>query len=205
MYTSVRRWPCALRPWTAARAANHGRRAPDAVATRHGRMVHDPRAVVPWLRDCRVSAARCGRGDDRCGCVDVTAVVARTVTPRLYRPFYVIIMVVAATMASMDDHERKIVVEFCQLLEQSKQLFNGLRWVVVPDRLAAPLPTRVIDREPCVRYVDRLLAFYPFRFSTLLNNNDDRLSDIFRSTRSILYDRYASALTNATKRSSDDV
>ncbi|XP_050538417.1 protein SCAI [Daktulosphaira vitifoliae] len=36
-------------------------------------------------------------------------------------------MVVAATMASMDDHERKIVVEFCQLLEQSKQLFNGLR------------------------------------------------------------------------------
>lgn len=40
-------------------------------------------------------------------------------------------MVVAATMASMDDHERKIVVEFCQLLEQSKQLFNGLRWVVI--------------------------------------------------------------------------
>lgn len=57
----------------------------------------------------------------------MTAVVARTVTGRLSTPLYVIIMVVAATMASMDDHERKIVVEFCQLLEQSKQLFNGLR------------------------------------------------------------------------------
>ncbi|KAK6628649.1 hypothetical protein RUM43_002464 [Polyplax serrata] len=32
-------------------------------------------------------------------------------------------------MAGMDDHERKIVIEFCHLLEKSKQLFNGLRWV----------------------------------------------------------------------------
>lgn len=30
-------------------------------------------------------------------------------------------------MASMDEHERKIVIEFCHLLEKSKQLFNGLR------------------------------------------------------------------------------
>ncbi|XP_043476429.1 protein SCAI isoform X2 [Leptopilina heterotoma] len=30
-------------------------------------------------------------------------------------------------MAGMDDHERKIVLEFCHLLEKSKQLFNGLR------------------------------------------------------------------------------
>ncbi|XP_023248332.1 protein SCAI [Copidosoma floridanum] len=28
---------------------------------------------------------------------------------------------------SMDEHERKVVVEFCHLLEKSKQLFNGLR------------------------------------------------------------------------------
>lgn len=66
------------------------------------------------------------------GCGDATTaapVAHRTaVTGRLSStPLYVIIMVVAATMASMDDHERKIVVEFCQLLEQSKQLFNGLR------------------------------------------------------------------------------
>lgn len=63
------------------------------------------------------------------GCGDpTTASVACThVAPRLHTPLCAIIMVVAATMASMDDHERKIVVEFCQLLEQSKQLFNGLR------------------------------------------------------------------------------
>ncbi|XP_066581314.1 protein SCAI [Prorops nasuta] len=30
-------------------------------------------------------------------------------------------------MASMDDHEHKVVLEFCHLLEKSKQLFNGLR------------------------------------------------------------------------------
>ncbi|XP_018325396.1 protein SCAI isoform X2 [Agrilus planipennis] len=30
-------------------------------------------------------------------------------------------------MAGMDEHERKIVMEFCHLLEKSKQLFNGLR------------------------------------------------------------------------------
>ncbi|CAG9782381.1 unnamed protein product [Diatraea saccharalis] len=30
-------------------------------------------------------------------------------------------------MNSMDDHERKIIIEFCHLLEKSKQLFNGLR------------------------------------------------------------------------------
>ncbi|XP_026670817.1 protein SCAI isoform X2 [Ceratina calcarata] len=30
-------------------------------------------------------------------------------------------------MAGMDEHERKIVLEFCHLLEKSKQLFNGLR------------------------------------------------------------------------------
>ncbi|CAK9797577.1 Protein SCAI [Anthophora quadrimaculata] len=30
-------------------------------------------------------------------------------------------------MAGMDDHERKVVLEFCHLLEKSKQLFNGLR------------------------------------------------------------------------------
>ncbi|BES98840.1 Protein of unknown function (DUF3550/UPF0682) [Nesidiocoris tenuis] len=30
-------------------------------------------------------------------------------------------------MAAMDDHERKIVVEFCHLLDKSKNLFNGLR------------------------------------------------------------------------------
>ncbi|XP_061933334.1 protein SCAI isoform X3 [Apis cerana] len=30
-------------------------------------------------------------------------------------------------MAGMDDHERKVVAEFCHLLEKSKQLFNGLR------------------------------------------------------------------------------
>lgn len=31
------------------------------------------------------------------------------------------------TMAEMDEQERKIVNEFCHLLEKSKQLFNGLR------------------------------------------------------------------------------
>ncbi|XP_077301693.1 protein SCAI [Arctopsyche grandis] len=30
-------------------------------------------------------------------------------------------------MAGMEEHERKIVIEFCHLLEKSKQLFNGLR------------------------------------------------------------------------------
>ncbi|KAF7410091.1 hypothetical protein HZH68_004472 [Vespula germanica] len=30
-------------------------------------------------------------------------------------------------MAGMDEHERKVVLEFCHLLEKSKQLFNGLR------------------------------------------------------------------------------
>lgn len=30
-------------------------------------------------------------------------------------------------MASMEDHERKVVAEFVHLLEKSKQLFNGLR------------------------------------------------------------------------------
>ncbi|XP_014285736.1 protein SCAI isoform X2 [Halyomorpha halys] len=30
-------------------------------------------------------------------------------------------------MAAMDDHERKIVLEFCHLLDKSKNLFNGLR------------------------------------------------------------------------------
>lgn len=88
--------------------------------------------VPGLLRDCRCCWTLRPRSaddyyDDRGGgCGDVTAVVARTVT-RFPKPLYVIIMVVAATMASMDDHERKIVVEFCQLLEQSKQLFNGLR------------------------------------------------------------------------------
>ncbi|XP_076058908.1 protein SCAI isoform X2 [Oratosquilla oratoria] len=33
----------------------------------------------------------------------------------------------ASKMAEMDEHERKIVNEFCHLLEKSKQLFNGLR------------------------------------------------------------------------------
>ncbi|KAJ8737458.1 hypothetical protein PYW08_000053 [Mythimna loreyi] len=30
-------------------------------------------------------------------------------------------------MNALDDHERKIIIEFCHLLEKSKQLFNGLR------------------------------------------------------------------------------
>lgn len=30
-------------------------------------------------------------------------------------------------MANMEEHERKVVMEFCHLLEKSKQLFNGLR------------------------------------------------------------------------------
>lgn len=30
-------------------------------------------------------------------------------------------------MASMDEHESKVVLEFCHLLEKSKHLFNGLR------------------------------------------------------------------------------
>ena len=30
-------------------------------------------------------------------------------------------------MAEMDEEERKVVNEFCHLLEKSKQLFNGLR------------------------------------------------------------------------------
>jgi hypothetical protein len=30
-------------------------------------------------------------------------------------------------MAGMADHDKKIVIEFCHLLEKSKQLFNGLR------------------------------------------------------------------------------
>ncbi len=31
----------------------------------------------------------------------------------------------------MDDHERKIVNEFCHYLEKSKQLFNGLRYNII--------------------------------------------------------------------------
>ena len=31
-------------------------------------------------------------------------------------------------MAELDENERRIVNEFCQLLEKSKQLFNGLRY-----------------------------------------------------------------------------
>lgn len=31
-------------------------------------------------------------------------------------------------MENSEDQDRKIVVEFCHLLEKSKQLFNGLRW-----------------------------------------------------------------------------
>ena len=34
-------------------------------------------------------------------------------------------------MANMDEHERKVVMEFCHLLEKSKQLFNGLRYVLI--------------------------------------------------------------------------
>lgn len=37
------------------------------------------------------------------------------------------------SVAKMDPHEdqdRKIVLEFCHLLEKSKQLFNGLRLVI---------------------------------------------------------------------------
>lgn len=30
-------------------------------------------------------------------------------------------------MGSLEDHERKVIIEFCHLLEKSKQLFNGLR------------------------------------------------------------------------------
>ena len=37
-----------------------------------------------------------------------------------------------ANMTDMDDHERKVVNEFCHLLEKSKQLFNGLRYVLEP-------------------------------------------------------------------------
>ncbi len=33
----------------------------------------------------------------------------------------------------MDDHERKIVNEFCHYLEKSKQLFNGLRYKKIPN------------------------------------------------------------------------
>lgn len=31
--------------------------------------------------------------------------------------------------SALEEHERKIIIEFCHLLEKSKQLFNGLRWV----------------------------------------------------------------------------
>lgn len=30
----------------------------------------------------------------------------------------------------LEDHERKVIIEFCHLLEKSKQLFNGLRYVL---------------------------------------------------------------------------
>lgn len=33
------------------------------------------------------------------------------------------------SMATIDDHERKVCAEFAHLLEQSKNLFNGLRLV----------------------------------------------------------------------------
>ena len=33
-----------------------------------------------------------------------------------------------AVMSEIEDQERKIVNEFCHLLEKSKQLFNGLRY-----------------------------------------------------------------------------
>lgn len=33
-------------------------------------------------------------------------------------------------MEKSEDQDRKIVLEFCHLLEKSKQLFNGLRWVI---------------------------------------------------------------------------
>lgn len=35
---------------------------------------------------------------------------------------------VMVNMENSEDQDRKIVVEFCHLLEKSKQLFNGLRW-----------------------------------------------------------------------------
>lgn len=34
-------------------------------------------------------------------------------------------------MEKSEDQDRKIVLEFCHLLEKSKQLFNGLRYVFI--------------------------------------------------------------------------
>lgn len=38
-----------------------------------------------------------------------------------------VVMAGASIYAGMDEHERKVVIEFMHLLEKSKQLFNGLR------------------------------------------------------------------------------
>lgn len=34
-------------------------------------------------------------------------------------------------MSEIEEHEHKVVNEFCHLLEKSKQLFNGLRYACV--------------------------------------------------------------------------
>jgi hypothetical protein len=36
-----------------------------------------------------------------------------------------------AVMSEIEEQERKIVNEFCHLLEKSKQLFNGLRYASI--------------------------------------------------------------------------
>lgn len=52
------------------------------------------------------------------------------------------------SMAGMEDHERKIVIEFCHLLEKSKQLFNGLRYTTPAFFLPRP-------RAPFLFYLSR--------------------------------------------------
>ena len=46
---------------------------------------------------------------------------------RLDRFIFLKIINIYSIMAEMDEEERKVVNEFCHLLEKSKQLFNGLR------------------------------------------------------------------------------
>lgn len=73
---------------------------------------------------------RIGQAPSR-GCPAVATVWCRVVRrASSQRPGRAVLPTLAekmVMMASMDDHERKVVLEFCHLLEKSKQLFNGLR------------------------------------------------------------------------------
>lgn len=50
-------------------------------------------------------------------------------------------------MASTEEQDRRIVLEFCHLLEKSKQLFNGLRDLPQYGKYHAPKSARIMFRK----------------------------------------------------------